>query len=117
MSKEYSLKLVVQAIDRVTAPVRKMGQAMGDMANWIADKAGPLASMFGVNESSAPKGKPGQLGPAVQPAIQGGAGRQRMEGGIDIRFHNAPPSMRLEKVKQDANVGINVDAGYAMSGL
>lgn len=31
-SKEFSLKLVVQAIDRVTSPVRRMGQAMGDMA-------------------------------------------------------------------------------------
>lgn len=31
MNKEFTLKMVIQAIDQVTAPARKMGQAFGDM--------------------------------------------------------------------------------------
>jgi len=31
-AREFNLRMVVQAIDRVTAPVRKMGRAMGDMS-------------------------------------------------------------------------------------
>ena len=32
-AREFNLRMVVQAIDRVTAPVRKMGRAMGDMSH------------------------------------------------------------------------------------
>lgn len=32
MNKEFTLKMLVQAVDQVTRPARKMGQALGDMA-------------------------------------------------------------------------------------
>lgn len=130
--------------DEVTAALKPFGDAIAwvynlilplvDAVIWLlknlsiislAGKAAAVAGfVFGSGSSDGatagvtPDTSPGVAGRTAAAQQAGAGGARDVNANMNIRFDNAPPGMRVERMQSDSpNVGLDADVGYNLVGV
>ena len=100
-----ALKPVIDAVTWLAknSPVGLAMRAGNAVAGWFSGGDKPANGTPGVAARSA--------------AAQAGGGQQRFNGQVSVKFDNAPPGMRVEKVQSDGGVAVDADVGHNMAAV